>query len=100
MYRESQHYLALIRFPTLWGLLYMFNENPETKTLRSSFGAQVLSFKVHALQAQIQPRSQKRPKRRGRTLHSNPSIEAYGPIVLLKGAPMQHGTLVSNPMAL
>ena len=21
MYRESQHYLALIRFPTLWGLL-------------------------------------------------------------------------------
>ena len=22
MYRESQHYLALIRFPTLWGLLY------------------------------------------------------------------------------
>ena len=23
MYRESQHYLALIRFPTLWGLLYV-----------------------------------------------------------------------------
>ena len=22
MYRESQHYLALIRFPTLWSLLY------------------------------------------------------------------------------
>ena len=21
MYKESQHYLALIRFPTLWGLL-------------------------------------------------------------------------------
>ena len=23
MYREFQHYLALIRFPTLWGLLYI-----------------------------------------------------------------------------
>ena len=23
MYRESQHYLALVRFPALWGVLYM-----------------------------------------------------------------------------
>ena len=30
----------------------------------------------------------------------NPSIEPYGPIGLLKGTLMQHGTLVSNPMAL
>ena len=43
MYRESQHYLALIRLPTLWGLLYprglitpfITTPEPPSKALRT-----------------------------------------------------------------
>ena len=35
MYRESQHYLALIRFPTLWGLLYEYID-PQGMVVRTT----------------------------------------------------------------
>ena len=53
MYRGSQHYLALIRFPTLWGLLYIKpkiakTRDPEKERKLATFRYR-LGFRVQGL---------------------------------------------------